>query len=118
MDDAGQLDSPAGVLPYARARKAEQDAGERGVLLAAAAWAEQHSTDALIDSDDWTYARERSLPLGGVGVPEVTEFAVPELAAALGMSTDAGRRFLGEVVEARYRLPLCWGEFTEGRVPA
>ena len=37
--------------------------------------------------------------LGGEGCPEVAEFAVVEFAAALGRSTESGRRYLSHAVE-------------------
>lgn len=48
----------------------------------------------------------------------MAEFAVVELAAALGMSTDAGKHFLGDAIELAYRLPRTSAEVTAGRVPA
>ena len=41
-----------------------------------------------------------------------------ELAAAVGMTTDAGRSYLGEAVELRYRLPRVWAQVTTGRLQA
>ena len=48
---------------------------------------------------------EHELAIAGEGAPLVAEFCVAELALALGMSTDAGKRYLGDAVETRYRLP-------------
>ncbi|WP_415836836.1 DUF222 domain-containing protein, partial [Nocardioides marinus] len=56
------------------------------------------------------------LELAGPGAPEVSEFAVIELAAALGRSTDSGRMLLSDAVEARYRLPKCWQRLVDGQV--
>jgi hypothetical protein len=33
---------------------------------------------------------------------------IADLALALGMSTDAGRSYLGDALELRYRLPKTW----------
>ncbi len=60
--------------------------------------------------------RDTGLPLAGVGAPWVSEFAVVELAAALGMSMEAGRRFVGAVVEVRYRLPRIWERVVGGEL--
>ena len=60
----------------------------------------------------------RSLPLGGEGCPEVAEFAVIEFAAALGRSTESGRRYLSHAVEGHYRLPRCWARLEAGELPA
>ena len=58
------------------------------------------------------------LPLGGQGCPEVREFAVTEFAAAMGRSTESGRRFLSQAVEGCYRLKACWKRLEAGQLPA
>ena len=60
---------------------------------------------------------EGELAIAGPGAPLVAEFCVADLALALGMSTDAGRTYLGDAVELRYRLPRIWDAVTTGRVP-
>ena len=45
----------------------------------------------------------------GEGCPEVAEFAVVEFAAAMGRSTESGRRYLSHAVEGCYRLPRLLG---------
>ena len=61
-----------------------------------------HSIESLVGPvDEW---HESCLPLGGEGCPEVAEFAVTEFAAALGRSTESGRRYLSHAVEGHYRL--------------
>ncbi len=87
-------DDPAAVLAYARARKAAEDDEAREVMKAAARWAAMHSGDSLVGPlDEW---HETCLPLGGQGCPEVAEFAIVEFAAAMGRSTDSGRRYLSQ----------------------
>ena len=49
----------------------------------------------------WVYGNE--VPLAGEGVPGVGEYAVAEFAAATGMSTDAGRQFIGDALEVAWR---------------
>ena len=61
---------------------------------------------------------ESALPLGGEGCPEVAEFAVVEFAAALGRSTESGRRYLSQAVEGCYRLRRCWGRLEAGELAA
>lgn len=51
---------------------------------------------------------EGELRLAGEGAFMVAEFAVAELAAALGMSETAGRAMVGQSLELRDRLPLLW----------
>ena len=48
----------------------------------------------------------------------VGEFAVCELAAALGMSETAARAYVGQAVELRDRLLRLWGRVMGGEVPA
>ena len=58
--------------------------------------------------------RDTGLALAGPGAPFVSEFAVIELATALGMTVDACRRYVGQVLEVRYRLPLIWRRVAAG----
>ncbi len=51
----------------------------------------------------------------GPGAPLIGEAAVTELAVALGLSTDGGQRFLGVILEIRYRLPRLWEAVLSGR---
>ena len=109
-------DDPATVLAHARAQRKVEDDAAREVIKAAARWAAMHSTDSLVGPvDEW---HESGMPMGGQGCPEVAEFAVVEFAAALGMSTDAGRRYLSHAVEGRYRLTCCWARLVAGELPA
>src|SRR3954447_25041501 len=109
-------DDPAAVLGYAREQKRIEDAAAREVMKAAARWAGMHSADSLVGPvEEW---HEQALPLGGEGCPEVAEFAVMEFAAALGKSTPAGRTYLAQAVEARYRLTGCWARLEAGDLAA
>src|SRR4051794_41437649 len=56
------------------------------------------------------------LAVAGQGAPLVAEFCVAELALVLEMSTDAGRTYLGDALELRYRLPRLWAAVTTGQV--
>lgn len=55
-------------------------------------------------------------PLNAEGVPEVSAVAVAELAVALEMSTESGRRLVSDVLELAYRLPCVWERVLDGRV--
>ena len=114
------------------------DQADRDRFIAIAEWAERHSTGALLpdlygtfglpDDDAHTEAEnawvsrfgmpgaDTMLELAGPGAPEISEFAVIELAAALGRSTDSGRMLLSDAVEARYRLPKIWQRLLDGQV--
>ena len=47
-------------------------------------------------------------PLNGEGGPEVTEGAVHELSAALGISHHGTLGLVGQPLELRFRLPRLW----------
>jgi hypothetical protein len=113
-------DTPAGVLAAARERRSVADRAEAEQLRLAVAWAAMHSVDSLADA---AHLWERSygdtvVPVAGPGAPLVAEFSVAEFAAAVGLSTDAGRGYLGEAVELRYRLPRVWARVTAGDLAA
>ncbi|WP_348692135.1 hypothetical protein [uncultured Nocardioides sp.] len=114
------------------------DQADRDRFIAIAEWADRHTTGQLLpdlygtfglpDDDAHTAAEnawvtrfgmpgaDTMLELAGPGAPEVSEFAVIELAAALGRSTDSGRMLLSDAVEARYRLPKIWQRLLDGQV--
>ncbi len=113
------LDDAHDVLTYARQRRAIAQAAEAELLVAATIWADLHPAESIHDAA-WMVPDylESPLALAGSGAPLVAEFAVPELAAALGMSTDAGRALLGDALELKHRLPRHWGRITAGDLPA
>src|SRR4051794_18440523 len=109
------LDTRAGVLAFARAGATAAQTAEVDKLKAAVAWASMHSVESMDDAATWP-GTEGELALAGPGAPLVAEFAVAELAVALGGSADAARGFLGEAMELRYRLPKLWTRVLDGRV--
>ncbi|WP_028471583.1 HNH endonuclease signature motif containing protein [Nocardioides alkalitolerans] len=119
---------PAVLLDGARAALARQRAAEVEVLVAVADWADAHTEGGVVADQYGPFGLLRSdahlLPgadvfgeLGGPGAPLVSEFCVVEIAAALGLSTDSGRRLVGEAVELRHRLPRLWNRVTAGALP-
>ncbi len=60
---------------------------------------------------------DRAWRTAGEGSPYVSEFALMEFAAVLGMSTDGGRAYLCGVAELRYRLPHLWEQVETGVLP-
>ena len=72
-----------------------------------------HSVDSIDDAAVW----ENELAIAGDGAPLVAEFCVAEFAAAIDKSTDAGRKYLGDAVEVRYRLPKIWRLVVAGVLP-
>ncbi len=55
---------------------------------------------------------DTAVPLAGPGAPLVAEFSIAEFAAAVGLSTEAGKRYVGHALELRYRLPRLWAKVT------
>ena len=113
-------DSPVEVLRFARERRADADRAEADVLLAAVTWADQHPPESIDDAATWFAAGigDTGLPLAGPGAPLVAEFCIPELALALGLSTDSGRNLIADAVELKYRLPRTWARVQNGDLAA
>ena len=64
------LDTAAGVLAFARERRADAERAEVDVLLAAVTWAEQHPPESIGEAATWiTPAGDTGLPLAGPGAP-------------------------------------------------
>ncbi len=85
------------------------------MFTAAVEWAAIHEVPTGEGDCFWVYGNE--VPLAGEGVPGVGEYAVAEFAAATGMSTDAGRQFIGDALEVAWRLPKLWEAVQAGSVP-
>ena len=60
---------------------------------------------------------EGLVPLAGPGAPWVAEFAPVDLAAALGITQDAGRQLIADALELGHRLPRLWERVLAGAVP-
>ncbi len=86
-------------------------------LTAGVEWAALHEPTGTGDAAYWWEAG-RVVPLAGEGAPEIAEYAIGEFAAALGVSTEAGRRLIGHGLEVAWRLPNLWKQLQAGRVPA
>ena len=87
LEDA---DSTAQVLAYARAERRAALRAEANLLAAAVVWADQHPVESTDVRAAGTPGHEGSLPIAGEGAPLVAEFAIPEFAAAVGLSTAFG----------------------------
>jgi uncharacterized protein DUF222 len=77
-------------------------------------WCAVHEVDEATVVE---HGHDTGLALAGPGAPCVSEFAVIELAAALGMTADACRRHVGQVLEVRHRLPQVWARVSGGALP-
>ncbi len=109
-------DSPTGVLDAVREVHSEITDLEIRKLQLAVEWAVMHPVESILHAA-MVDGTEDELAIAGEGAPLVAEFCVAELALALGMSTGAGKRYLGDAVETRYRLPRLWKRVMAGEVP-
>ncbi|HEY0890039.1 MAG TPA: HNH endonuclease [Nocardioides sp.] len=108
-------DAPAAVLADLRIHREAARTAEVQIMVDAIGWAAMHSVDSLTQAATLP-GTEGAVAIAGEGAPLVAEFAIAELAAVLGRSTDSGRIWLGQVMECRYRLPRTWAGLTAGRV--
>ena len=108
--------SPGAVLASARAAKAAELAAATQVMVDAVEWAAMHEP-VPGDEAAW-FVHGEFLPIAGEGAPHVAEFAVAEFAAAIGLTTDAGKVLVGRAVEIAHRLPKLWKLLVAGRVAA
>ncbi|WP_244932024.1 HNH endonuclease signature motif containing protein [Nocardioides sp. W7] len=102
-------DAPA-LLAFVRAERQAEARASANLLASAVAWAAMHSTESLHEAAAiWVPGQDEEMAIAGPGAPLVAEFSVLEFAAALGLSTDAGRIYLGDAVELAHRLPRIYG---------
>ena len=120
----GELDAPADVLAYARGQRVVADRAEANLLQAAVIWGDQHPAESLEAAEVFRssgYAGgfgDTAVPVAGPGAPLVAEFSIAEFAAAVGLSTEAGKYYVGHALELRYRLPRLWARVVGGELPA
>ncbi|WP_232679298.1 HNH endonuclease signature motif containing protein [Nocardioides sp. R-C-SC26] len=114
-------DSPDGSSPLAEAvaAQARVEQSEIDLAVATVGWAEVHRVSpdrprGFIGGglDPFDVA----VMLAGPGAPGVSEYALVDYATAVGLSHDAGRRYVGDVLEIRHRLPRLWARLTSGGV--
>ena len=106
------------MLAFAREQRAIADQAEANLLQAAVEWAAMHSTDSIDEAEMLVGYGDQGMPLAGEGAPLVAEFAVTEFAAAIGLSTDAGKAYVGHALELRHRLPRVWRRVVNGDLKA
>ncbi|WP_244928704.1 HNH endonuclease signature motif containing protein [Nocardioides sp. W7] len=102
-------DDAAALLAFVRARRTVAARAEADLLASAVAWAAMHSTESLDEAASLVPGSQEPVAIAGEGAPLISEFSVLEFAAALGLSTDAGRIHLGDAVELAHRLPNLYG---------
>ncbi|QIK66233.1 DUF222 domain-containing protein [Nocardioides sp. HDW12B] len=95
--------------------------GRADLLRGAVGAVDREIRDALpcrpLRDDETALGRERELRLAGQGAFMIEEYAVAELATALGLTEHSGRAYVGQAVELRDRLPRCWAQVMAGRLP-
>ncbi|QIK65090.1 DUF222 domain-containing protein [Nocardioides sp. HDW12B] len=127
------LDASA-TLSFVTGRRRAVDLAAAQELEGVAHWADLHRVGGLgsVDSeilDAMSIAEQLAaesdrrgvegvLRLAGQGAFMVEEYAVAELATALGLGERAGRAYVGQAVELRDRLPRCWAAVMAGALPA
>ena len=122
------------VLSLCLDAKARALAAERDLFVGIAQWADRHTTGALMPDVHGTFGlideetasawmdrygmpgADTFLDLAGPGAPEVSDFAITELSTALGRTRQSGRLLVGDVVEAKHRLPQTWARLVAGTV--
>ena len=116
MDSGTTTLDAAAVLAVARDARREANAAEARVLAAAVEWAHLHTVEDLDDAATWLveHGRDTGIPIAGDGCPLVSEFAVCELATALGLSAGAGRNLVAHALELAHRLPRLWARVQDG----
>src|SRR4051812_8009256 len=109
------LDATA-VLAAARAARRAENAAAAQVLAQAVDWAHLHPVSDLDDASTVLveHGQDTGIPIAGPGAPWVSEFAVAEFAAALGLSPAAGRTLVGQALELAHRLPRLWARVQDG----
>ena len=117
FDNHSGLDSAA-ALAFAASRRRTADRAEAELLAVAAHWADLHAVLPGGAADGIPLdGMQRMVPLAGDGTPEVAEFAPAELGAALGMTTYAAQRLVGDALELRHRLPRLWARVHDHEAP-
>ncbi len=128
------------VLTFVVAQRRNADQAEADLLAGVVHWADLHPVtehlvagrfvgDAGAGAASWPLDRplggilppdpdDQGCRLAGIGAPEVTETAVVDLAAALGVSYRAGLQLVADTLELHYRLPRLWALVQAGTLAA
>ena len=102
------------VLSAARAAARDEVMAAARKFELAATWAAMHPApveDPVVTPEGAVdMYGDQPVTLAGEGAPGMSEFAIAELAAALGLSTRAGRDLIGAALECKHRLPKIWDQ--------
>jgi hypothetical protein len=118
MDSGTRTLHAATVLGAARDFRRAANAAEARVLAAAVEWAHLHVVSEVEDAATWSVAEghDTGIPIAGDGCPLVSEFAIGELATALGLSDVSGRHLIAQALELAHRLPKLWSRVQAGQL--
>ena len=81
---------------------------EAQVLRIAVQQAILHNPDTLDPELSKLPGRERARQFGGVGTPDVAEFAAADLGARLGISSGSAHSLMADALDLMIRLPQLW----------
>jgi hypothetical protein len=118
MDTATNLTATEVIDRVRAARRTAQAAAVEELELALQ-WAHLHPCPTGQTPAHWGDADlhgEGLVPLAGPGASWMAEFAPADLAAALGVSNEAGRQLLADALELACRLPRLWDLVRSGAV--
>ena len=114
----------AELLAQVVADRRTAERSEADLLAHVAVFADAHPVWGDVEPAGW-HSHDRSLlgpscdsRIAGAGTPQVAEFAVVELAAALGVSYLTGLSLVADVLELRHRLPRLWALVHDGKLQA
>lgn len=123
MSAAALTDAASAVLAQVCAEQESAAAAEVRMLTGVVEWAAMHPPEVTGEAAGFRVSEgslsriTSSAPLNAPEVPKVAAWAVAEVAAALGLSTDAGRRLVADALELAYRLPGVWRRVESLDVP-
>ncbi len=105
------------LLDAVRSQREARDAAEVALLVQVVDWAVAHTVTDLDQAASFVEAfGDTGLRVAGNGAPQVRESATWEVAQALKLSSEGGKKYVGEAVELRYRLPRLWAATMAGDV--
>jgi hypothetical protein len=111
MPEASVIDEMSGseLLDHVDSLATTQRRCEAEILRAAVQHAILHNPDTLDPELTKLPGRERVRRFGGVGTPDVAEFAASELGARLGISSWSASSLMADALDLVIRLPELWG---------
>lgn len=122
--EAFGLDAAA-TLAFVGSARRRQDEAAAEELRGVCQYADLHrvpvgwgAVDPALYEGGGELGSEGVLRMAGQGASTIAEFALTELAAALGLSEPAMRAYAGQALELRDRLPRCWDAVMAGVLPS